>query len=139
MEVVGMSKDHYGLSKFPSRGDVDFILILSVLQNMAKSVPSVVQHQWSKFEQTGKESLQTMLYIDIHCQIEMASTAMTYVAKLRPSPRFLAQEEYIATLKAFFAPDNSQPWRHFLLYGMAGVGKTQICLKFIDEVLDNNQ
>ncbi|KAF8505068.1 P-loop containing nucleoside triphosphate hydrolase protein [Hysterangium stoloniferum] len=120
MEVVGMSKDHYGMTKFASQSDDDFILMLSVIKNMTESASSVVQHQWSKFEQT-----------------EMASTAVTYIAKLCPSPRFLGQQEHIITLKKFFAPDNSQTWRHFLLYGMAGVGKTQICLKFIEDVLEN--
>ncbi|KAF8513448.1 P-loop containing nucleoside triphosphate hydrolase protein, partial [Hysterangium stoloniferum] len=125
MEVVGMSKDHYGMIKFASQSDDDFILILSVIKNMIESASSVVQHQWSK------------LHIDIIYQAEITSTAVTYMAKLRPSPRFLGQEEHITTLKKFFAPDNSQKWRHFLLYGMAGVGKTQICLKFIEDVLDN--
>ncbi|KAF8510208.1 hypothetical protein BU17DRAFT_55604 [Hysterangium stoloniferum] len=63
---------------------------------------------------------------------------MIYRPKLRPSPRFLGQEGYLKILRKFFASDNPQPWRHFLLYGMAGVGKTQICLKFIEEVLAND-
>ncbi|KAF8499909.1 hypothetical protein BU17DRAFT_59135, partial [Hysterangium stoloniferum] len=62
----------------------------------------------------------------------------TFKAKLRPSPRFLGQEEHLTTLRNFFAPNNPQPWRHFLLYGMAGVGKTQICLKSIEDVLAND-
>ncbi|KAF8510459.1 hypothetical protein BU17DRAFT_98072 [Hysterangium stoloniferum] len=121
MEVVGMSKDHNGMTKLPSQRDDDFIVILSTIQNMIKNALLMVQRQWFKFD-----------HIEVEC------TGVTYNAELRPSPRFIGQEKYLTTLKNFFAPGNSQSWRHFLLYGMAGVGKTQICLKFIEEILDND-
>jgi Holliday junction resolvasome RuvABC ATP-dependent DNA helicase subunit len=61
------------------------------------------------------------------------------MSKLRPSTRFVGQEKYLMGLRNFFAPENSLPaWNHFLLYGMGGVGKTQICLKFIEELLTND-
>ena len=56
-----------------------------------------------------------------------------------PSPRFTGQKMYLEKLKAFFSPRDGQsqvqsyPRRLFLLYGMGGAGKTQICLKFIEE------
>ncbi|KAF8522703.1 hypothetical protein BU17DRAFT_44437, partial [Hysterangium stoloniferum] len=59
--------------------------------------------------------------------------------KSRSSPRFVGQEKYLRRLWNFFTPQNAHSgWRHFLLYGMGGVGKTQICLKFIEELLNNN-
>ncbi|KAF8526828.1 hypothetical protein BU17DRAFT_82243 [Hysterangium stoloniferum] len=118
MEVIGMSKDHNGMIKFASPSDDDFIFILATIQDLGKKAPSSIQLWWTKFEYA-----------------EVQSMGMTYRAKLCPSPRFLGQEEHLVTLRKFFAPHNPQPWRHFLLYGMAGVGKTQICLKFIEEVL----
>ncbi|KAF8510299.1 hypothetical protein BU17DRAFT_98255 [Hysterangium stoloniferum] len=121
MEAVGMAKDHNGMTKFASESDDDFIFISMTIQDMIKKAPPPIQLRWTKFE---------------HAEVE--STGMTYRAKLRPSPRFLGQEEYLSTLRKFFGPDDSQPWRHFLLYGMAGVGKTQICLKFIEDVLAND-
>ncbi|KAF8510479.1 hypothetical protein BU17DRAFT_98101 [Hysterangium stoloniferum] len=121
VELIGMSKDHNGMTKFTSQSDDDFILVLSTIQDMVEKALKSMQHWWSKFE-----------------YIEVESTGVIYKTKLHPSPRFLGQDEYLTTLRKFFASNNPQSWKHFLLYGMAGVGKTQICLKFIEEVLANN-
>ncbi|KIK04354.1 hypothetical protein K443DRAFT_72220, partial [Laccaria amethystina LaAM-08-1] len=54
-----------------------------------------------------------------------------------PSTQFTGHTEAIAKLKRhFFTNTNSTIQRRkiFLLYGMGGIGKTQICLKFVEEI-----
>ena len=54
-----------------------------------------------------------------------------------PSTRFTGRTEVIAKLKSHFFIDTSdavQKRKLFLLYGMGGIGKTQICLKFVEEM-----
>jgi len=56
-----------------------------------------------------------------------------------PSTRFTGRTEIIAKLKEHFsanAYDGVQKRKYFLLHGMGGIGKTQICLKFIEEMSD---
>ena len=56
-----------------------------------------------------------------------------------PSTRFTGRTEVIAKLKRHFftnTNDAVQKRKFFLLYGMGGIGKTQICLKFIEEMSD---
>jgi len=54
-----------------------------------------------------------------------------------PSNRFTGRTEVIAKLKKhFFKASESAQRKFFLLYGMGGIGKTQICLKFIEEMFD---
>jgi predicted Ser/Thr protein kinase len=56
-----------------------------------------------------------------------------------PSTRFTGCTEAIAKLKRhFFTSTNGTVQRRkiFLLYGMGGIGKTQICLKFVEEMYD---
>ena len=56
-----------------------------------------------------------------------------------PSTRFTGRTEVIAKLKSHFFPNTNDavPKRKFfLLYGMGGIGKTQICLKFLEEMSD---
>ena len=52
-----------------------------------------------------------------------------------PSPIFTGQRSYLEKLKSHFGPREGQSLRRrlFLLSGMGGIGKTQICLKFIEE------
>ena len=55
-----------------------------------------------------------------------------------PSNRFTGRTEVIAELKEHFfnTNDSAQKRKFFLLYGMGGIGKTQICLKFVEEMSD---
>jgi len=55
-----------------------------------------------------------------------------------PSNRFTGRTEVIAKLKRYFSntDDLVRKRKFFLLYGMGGIGKTQICLKFIVEMSD---
>ena len=55
-----------------------------------------------------------------------------------PSNRFTGRTDVIAKLKRHFFNTNgsAQERKFFLLYGMGGIGKTQICLKFVEEMSD---
>ena len=55
-----------------------------------------------------------------------------------PSNRFTGRTEYVSKLKRYFGDsgDSAQMRKLFLLYGMGGIGKTQICLKFLQEMSD---
>ena len=56
-----------------------------------------------------------------------------------PSNRFTGRTEVIAKLKShFFTETNDaiKKRKFFLLYGMGGIGKTQICLKFLEDMSD---
>jgi hypothetical protein len=57
---------------------------------------------------------------------------------LPASQRFTGRGEYLEKLRNHFysQTDSGQHQKRFLLYGMGGVGKTQICLKFVKESLD---
>ena len=54
-----------------------------------------------------------------------------------PSQIFTGHEDYLEKLGQYFhRRDQFHPRRHFLLHGMGGAGKTQICLQFLDEHTD---
>jgi len=54
-----------------------------------------------------------------------------------PSSLFTGQRVYIERLKDYFLSqklkNGTSDRRLFLLHGMGGIGKTQICLKFVKE------
>ena len=56
-----------------------------------------------------------------------------------PSTRFTGRTEIIAKLKEHFSANPNeevQKRNYFLLHGMGGIGKTQICLKFVEEMFN---
>ncbi len=49
-----------------------------------------------------------------------------------PSALFTGRSDHLQTLKEHFCNFNKQR-KYFLLHGMGGIGKTQICLQFIQQ------
>ena len=75
---------------------------------------------------------------NLHLGHRMTSSAAIPLMP-NPSTRFTGRTEILAKLRDYFAkgPDNEPPSRkYFLLHGMGGIGKTQIFLKFIEEMSD---
>jgi len=69
------------------------------------------------------------------------STSNGALFSLKPnsSALFMGRREQLDRLKKHFAPRmHGEPLhrRYFLLHGMGGSGKTQICLKFLEEMSD---
>ena len=59
--------------------------------------------------------------------------------KPNSSIRFTGRTDTLAQLKEHFTTESNDKLRRqklFLLYGMGGIGKTQICLRFIEEMSD---
>ncbi|KAF8986773.1 hypothetical protein BDQ17DRAFT_1375796 [Cyathus striatus] len=55
------------------------------------------------------------------------------------SQNFVGQEIYLERLHEYFSKSNTMiksRRKMFLLYGMGAIGKTQICLKFCDEMAE---
>ncbi|KAF8994198.1 hypothetical protein BDQ17DRAFT_1367293 [Cyathus striatus] len=55
------------------------------------------------------------------------------------SQNFVGQEMYLKRLHEYFSKSNMMTKsgrKMFLLHGMGGIGKTQICLKFCDEMAE---
>ena len=61
--------------------------------------------------------------------------------KLRPSssPKFVGYEDHLHQLEDHFVSQsaNGQSRQIFVLYGVGGAGKTQICLRFAERMESN--
>jgi Cdc6-like AAA superfamily ATPase len=79
-----------------------------------------------------------LLQINIHNNYGNRTSDGVIPLMPNPSNRFTGRTEVIAELKRHFfnTTDSSQKRKFFLLYGMGGIGKTQICLKFVEEMSD---
>ncbi|KAF8628815.1 hypothetical protein AX14_011204 [Amanita brunnescens Koide BX004] len=49
------------------------------------------------------------------------------------STMFTGRDKYLQRLRDYFSSSTEGQRKSFLLYGLGGIGKTQICLKFIEE------
>ncbi|KAF8165882.1 P-loop containing nucleoside triphosphate hydrolase protein [Crassisporium funariophilum] len=60
-------------------------------------------------------------------------TSLVTPRRLNSSTRFSGRKDVLESLQEHFRPRSTGERRMFLLYGMGGIGKTQICLKFSEE------
>jgi hypothetical protein len=69
---------------------------------------------------------------------KISSPKIEYKPMTPSSSNFTGRREYLAKLRHYFSVEPGEPLRRkcFLLYGMGGIGKTQICLKFTEENSD---
>src|ERR1700728_2969942 len=67
-----------------------------------------------------------------------SSPKIEYKPRAPSSENFTGRRDYLTKLKDFFSAESDVPLRRksFLLYGMGGIGKTQICLRFTEENSD---
>ncbi|KIJ92912.1 hypothetical protein K443DRAFT_684912 [Laccaria amethystina LaAM-08-1] len=77
----------------------------------------------------------------INCSLANRTTPDAAVPLMpNSSMRFTGQTETLSKLKEHFSDTNTDSKhlrrKYFLLYGMGGIGKTQICLKFMEEMSD---
>ncbi|KAF8996509.1 hypothetical protein BDQ17DRAFT_915765 [Cyathus striatus] len=63
----------------------------------------------------------------------MTQPTVNNISILRTTANFIGQEQYLEKLHNHFNSNENNERKMFLLHGMGGIGKTQICLKFIDE------
>ena len=67
-----------------------------------------------------------------------SSPKIEYKPRTPSSANFTGRRVYLTKLRDYFSVKPDEPIRRksFLLYGMGGIGKTQICLKFTEENSD---
>jgi DNA replication protein DnaC len=65
----------------------------------------------------------------------ISSPKIEYKPRAPSSANFTGRRDYLTKLRDFFSAESDGPLRRksFLLYGMGGIGKTQICLRFTEE------
>ncbi|KAF8517759.1 hypothetical protein BU17DRAFT_91618 [Hysterangium stoloniferum] len=120
-EPIGLNKNHMDMTKFCSAEDDDFIVVVSLLQSIRSDLPK----------------LEPVCGRDVSQSDDILNKGLSYTPKLLSTPRFTGQDIYLEKLRTFFVNENITPRRkHLLLFGMGGIGKTQITLKFAEECAD---
>lgn len=60
-------------------------------------------------------------------------SSLSPMMQMHPSNLFTGRDKYLQRLRDYFSSSTGDKRKAFLLYGLGGIGKTQICLKFIEE------
>ncbi|KIL68621.1 hypothetical protein M378DRAFT_898467, partial [Amanita muscaria Koide BX008] len=115
------------MSDFPS-----FFLTILIVMDDPRSHPNSAMFQKAhNFTITGGEFITTK---NVYITSDAPSDRIPPLSPLRsPSTFFTGRDQYLLALKGHFSLKLDGERKRFLLYGMGGIGKTQICLKFIQK------
>ncbi|GLB39606.1 hypothetical protein LshimejAT787_0701160 [Lyophyllum shimeji] len=117
-QAIAINKDHSGMSKFASSEDDDFRTVLESVRGMVRKAPDKIKGEWQRYKKI--ESIRSDL------------SALSYAPA--PSQHFTGRNSIVTELyNLFFGRLDATMQQRVLLHGMAGVGKTQITLKFTDD------
>ena len=95
-----------------------------------------------KLSDTSHDKLINWYFAQINYYTSAGNRTISDAAipvKPNSSIRFTGRTDVLAKLKEHFTAESNDKLRHrefFLLYGMGGIGKTQICLRFIEDMSD---
>ena len=106
---------------------------------VAHSSPPIL---YVKFSDASYHNVINWYLVQVKYYASAGNTA-TSVAAIPAKPNssiwFTGQTNVLAKLKEHFTAESNHKLRRrkfFLLYGMGGIGKTQICLRFIEDMSD---
>ena len=158
-ERSGLRSDHSHLCKFESERDEGFRLILEALQRYSRLAPALIAARWIKadqflYTQRSLEASELVGY-DVHKQNQpyiYTNTPKTPQGEFEGLRNHYfhvphtVSEDYIGQGLVYFelhqkllrsGSSQSPPRRRiFVIYGLGGSGKTQLCLKFVQENRD---
>jgi len=95
-----------------------------------------------KLSDASYHKLINWYFAQINYNTSAGNRTTSYAAipvKPNSSIRFTGRTDVLTKLKEHFTAESNHKLRcqkFFLLYGMGGIGKTQICLRFIEEMSD---
>ncbi|KAG0648834.1 Kinesin light chain [Hyphodiscus hymeniophilus] len=147
-ERAGIPANHSQMCKFTSADDVGFKLISSACKRYLRTAVNEVNIRWHKdcelLEKEREEEVAELLRHDSGLSIHGPSSPMQNVHFVVPrsaSSMFTGREE-IATLlrqKIVSSPVVRGSGQHkiFVVWGLGGSGKTQFCLKFVENNRDS--
>ncbi|PVH80414.1 TPR-like protein [Cadophora sp. DSE1049] len=148
VDRCGLLANHSGMVKFGNSQDRGYPVVFATLRRYIKSAPEVISSRWRQQKPIVEEH---RIGVQIQPQDKPAAAEPTQTgittdpedineiyAVLRSSSNyFTGRKLYSADLKEAFSAPRSQSISHrqkvFVVFGLGGSGKTQFCLKYIED------
>ena len=126
------------LSAFSGQGTLDDHR--DRLKDIAKKLDHLVNiHVVRRLEDNHDEVMEALRKMDEHSAHSQSSSFSMFQSIVPPPPAdfFTGREDYLTSMENNFEiPKTSVEMgvqRRFVLYGIGGIGKTQVALKFVDK------
>jgi hypothetical protein len=145
-EAAGIHATHADMCKFGSRSSSDYRTVIAALTTYCEKAPGIISRRWRQAEvalrqlRMGEVEEIGGFGFDVHLEQpyrseEIRSREMIHFhIPEETSPTFVGRQDLLRTLRTAFFPDDcptTRPGRKsFVVFGMGGSGKTELCSKF---------
>ncbi|KAF2280401.1 uncharacterized protein EI97DRAFT_430135 [Westerdykella ornata] len=148
VEKCGIMATHSTMIKFPSISDRRFRPVLEALTRYARRAPALVKSRWIKdaelIDRKRQQEVEELLHVQRHHLLQADSYPSDYnqwcVCRRKPDPYFTGREKHLIEVKNMLGPirkhGDQTSTKVLVIYGLGGSGKTQFCLKYVE---DNKQ
>ncbi len=143
IETAGIHATHSGMTKFSSRYSSGYRTVLAALEAYCEQAPRVISHRWEQEELVLRQRRAGEIWElggfepDIHPQIhqhEDTTAERPFFPPQDSTSSFIGREDKFAKLENSFFPDRRPSStfgrKSFVVFGMGGSGKTELCSKF---------
>ena len=143
-EKAGIHASHPNMVKFASMHSSDYRTALASLQYYCEKAPQIIAHRWNQADIALQERRAGEAWelggfgFDVHLEVPFRSSNTVNNRHLHlpkeATTHFIGREDMLESLKAALLPGGStrtSPGRKsFVIYGMGGSGKTELCSNF---------
>lgn len=145
VEKCGIMATHSSMTKFESRLDRRFRPVLEALSRYARSAPDLIRSRWLQdaelMDQKRRQTVGELLRPQRHLLLEPDSTPAVYnewwLIPRKSSTYFTGRQKHAKYVKDMLGPirayDDHSKNGILVIYGLGGSGKTQFCLKYVED------
>lgn len=143
-EASGIHATHSGMVKFNSRKSSDYHMVIAALSTYCQKAPGIIQHRWKQADtallqlRAGELWELGGLAFDVRSEQPFHGRSMPVHRHFYPphgsASHFVGREDMLDTIRRVFRPgeeyNDTETRRSFVVFGMGGSGKTQLCSQF---------
>jgi hypothetical protein len=145
VEKCGIMATHSTMVKFESRMDRRFRPVLEALSRYARSAPALVKTRWLKdaelMDQKRQQIIDELSRAQHHPMCHPESNPQDYnewcLISRKSSMYFTGRQKHANMVKDMLGPTEKRndkgKSKILVIYGLGGSGKTQFCLKYVEE------
>jgi hypothetical protein len=145
VEKCGIMGTHSTMAKFESNRDKRFRPLLEAICRFAKAAPTLIRTRWvnekisisRERQQQAEELLRPQIQLTNADDAGYQDFNQWCMVPRRPSMYFTGRQKHAKTVRDMLGPvervQNRKNNIVFVIYGLGGSGKTQFCLKYVED------
>lgn len=151
-EAASIHANHMDMTKFRSRDSSDYRTVLAALDTYCEKAPDVISRRWRLAERRLQELRRGEAEeiggfgFDVHSEEPFQSPRLQPRVQLHfylpdeTTPNFVGRQDSLSDICFSFFPNGcpnaTRGRKSFIVFGMGGSGKTELCCKFATEYKD---